>query len=328
MSLGEMMMEEGMGRQLEMRWKGARLSELVRKVFGGEARIVALRRVKRERDYGVAIARIERPEVQVVIKLAGDRPPYPCAFERSAAIYRWVVERTDIAMPEIYAVDESGRDWPGRYMIKAYIEGAEWARLRGELGAEEHAVAQAQLGRAVGQLHEMGFPAFGELGADGGLAQGGGSLLSALAARARTWIADRELLDFFLATLDGEAGLFGESCQSSLTHEDLHQHNILYARREQGWRLATILDFDKAWAGHAESDLARLELWRGMSSPAFWSAYREVRPIDPGFACRRLIYQLLWCLEYAAPTAVHLADTQGVCEALGIRLPKRFGEIR
>jgi fructosamine-3-kinase len=319
-------MKEDLDQGLDLTWKGARLSGLVRRVFGGKARVVGLRRVKRASDYWVLLARIERPEIRVVIKLAGDRPPYPCEFERSAAIYRRVATHTEIEMPEIYAVDETGREWPGRYMIKTYIEGVEWARLRGELGAGEHAAAQAQLGRAVAQLHAMQFAAFGELGADGELGQGGGSLLNALAARARTWIADRELLAFFLATLDGEAGLFGEECQASLTHEDLHGHNILYARGQQGWRLATILDFDKAWAGHAESDLARLELWRGMASPAFWEAYRAVRPIDPGFARRRLIYQLLWCLEYAAPTAVHWADTQGVCEALGIRLPKTFVE--
>src|SRR5512140_194938 len=104
----------------------------------------------------------------------------------------------------------------------------------------------------------------------------------------------------------------------------LHGHNILF-RLEQGeWRLATILDFDKAWAGHSESDLARLEFWRGMMGlefwpgsdfwPAsvFWSTYEQVHRLEPLYAQRRLIYQLFWCLEYARPTPEHLADTRGV----------------
>jgi Ser/Thr protein kinase RdoA (MazF antagonist) len=51
--------------------------------------------------------------------------------------------------------------------------------------------------------------------------------------------------------------------------DDLHGHNILFQYDLGKWRLATILDFDKAWAGHAESDLARLEIWKGMASEAF-----------------------------------------------------------
>jgi hypothetical protein len=38
-----------------------------------------------------------------------------------------------------------------------------------------------------------------------------------------------------------------------------------------------------------------------------------------------LVYQLLWCLEFALPSARHIADTQQVCDALGVQLPKPFG---
>ncbi|MEW6093889.1 MAG: fructosamine kinase family protein, partial [Chloroflexota bacterium] len=103
-----------------------------------------------------------------------------------------------------------------------------------------------------------------------------------------------------------------------------HKHNILFQRQQGQWRLATILDFDKAWAGHHETDLARLELWEGMTSKAFWRSYRAICPADPLYKQRRPIYQLLWCLEYARPTAKHLADTQRVCAELGLPGLERF----
>ncbi|HEX8682568.1 MAG TPA: fructosamine kinase family protein, partial [Ardenticatenaceae bacterium] len=88
--------------------------------------------------------------------------------------------------------------------------------------------------------------------------------------------------------------------------------------------LATTLDFDKAWAGHHESDLARLDLWQGMTSDSFWQGYQSIQSIDPLYPQRRTIYQLFWCLEYAQNSPEHLADTQRLCLELGISAIERF----
>ena len=84
------------------------------------------------------------------------------------------------------------------------------------------------------------------------------------------------------------------------------------------WHLAGVLDFDSAWAGNPESDLARLELWRGMMHPSFWSTYAAAHRVADSYASRRALLQLLWCLEYAHPTREHNAVTAGVCGELGI----------
>jgi hypothetical protein len=107
-------------------------------------------------------------------------------------------------------------------------------------------------------------------------------------------------------------------------HFNMAYYNVLFDRREGQWRLATILDFDKGWAGHPETDLARLELWTGMVGDGFWPAYRAVRPVADGYAERRPIYQLLWCLEYAQNTSRHLADTAHLCQELGLPAIERF----
>ena len=40
--------------------------------------------------------------------------------------------------------------------------------------------------------------------------------------------------------------------------------------------------------------------------------------VPEGFELRQPLLALLWCLEYASPTAAHHADTSRVCAALGI----------
>jgi len=127
-----------------------------------------------------------------------------------------------------------------------------------------------------------------------------------------------------LSVLDKHQALFSDVRQPDLCHEDLHGHNILFHYQEGKWQLATILDFDKAWAGHRETDLARLDLWKVMTSKQFWQSYQAVCPVSPLYKQRRPVYQLLWCFEYARQTADHLADTQQVCAELEIPCIERF----
>ena len=64
-----------------------------------------------------------------------------------------------------------------------------------------------------------------------------------------------------------------------------------------------------------------------MMGDGFTEGYTATQPIAADYPTRRPIYQLLWCLEYARPTAQHHADTARVCAALDI-LPVTFGETR
>ena len=150
------------------------------------------------------------------------------------------------------------------------------------------------------------------------------SLLSALKRHAARIISNRRLQEFFLSALEQRSAWFEPVRDAGLCHEDLHGSNILFAQSSGQWRLSAILDFDKAWAGPPESDLARLELWRGMTSPDFWAAYRTFQDVEDGYFQRRPVYQLLWCLEYARQTPEHLADTRRVCQELGMPVIESF----
>ena len=293
------------------------LLQLLRQTLGSKVELIGYQIGNRHHDYLVLLLQLRYPSIEVVVKLAGPEAPLACPFERTAMLHRVVAARTTIPMPEVLAVDVSYQAWPWRYFIKAHIPGEEWAVVRRQMNGEALCNAYRQIGGAVAELHTIRFPTFGELAVDGTV-QTDEPYFSALTERARRSIKSARLSDLFLSVLDKQGQLFLDVRQASLCHEDLHQHNILFQYRQGQWHLATILDFDKAWAGHHETDLARLELWKGMTNKEFWAAYDAICPVEPLYKQRRPIHQLLWCFEYARSTAEHLADTQRLCAELGL----------
>ncbi len=299
------------------------LLHLLQHTFGPKVRLLDCQIGNEHHDYLVLLVRLDRPSIQIVVKLAGPQASMASPFDRTAMLHRLVAARTTIPMPEVLAVSMSCQAWPWRYLIKMHVPGQEWAVVRRQMSREDLAGAYRQIGDAVAQLHAIHFPAFGELDVDGAV-RGGGPYLAALAERSRLFVRSARLRDLFLSVLDEHKDLFSGVRQASLCHEDLHQHNILFDCQQGQWRLVTILDFDKAWAGHHEIDLARLDLWTGMTSDEFWSSYEATCPPEPSYEQRRPIYQLLWCFEYAQSTAQHLADTRRLCAELGLEPFERF----
>jgi fructosamine-3-kinase len=299
------------------------LPQLIGQVWGSKATISQSSVLNQQEDYLVVILDLHSPSGKVVVKLAGPAAQYLCPFDRTASILKQVASRTTILMPDVLAVDVSYQKWPWRYLILSYLDGEEWATAREKMSGAQQQCAYSQIGDAVGQLHSIHHPYFGELSPDGTI-HSGKIFKDALADRANLIIKSPRSLDLFLSVLDRDSHLFKDVDQASLCHEDLHRYNILFEQNREVWQLKTILDFDKVWAGHSESDLARLNLWTGMTSPEFWAAYQRFHPIDDSFQQRQLIYQLLWCLEFAQTDAGHLADTRRICESLGIVFSGKF----
>ena len=125
---------------------------------------------------------------------------------------------------------------------------------------------------------------------------------------------DRLWLDF---VLERRAGLFTPESAAVLSHDDLHHGNLLFQRANGTWSLTAVLDWDKAWAGPRESDLARVAFWDDMTGPGFWEVYRAAMPIREGEHERALVHQLLWCLEYDSDTVRHRRDTARLLQRLG-----------
>ena len=78
----------------------------------------------------------------------------------------------------------------------------------------------------------------------------------------------------------------------SLLHGDLWSGNFITGNDGQAWLIDPAV-----YVGHAEADLAMTELFGGFA-PAFYSAYREVNPLQPGYEQRRDLYNLYHLLNH------------------------------
>jgi len=293
------------------------VEDVLRVVLSPQCHVDGARVLQADGGYCVLRVELREPDRTVVVKLCDPGDPRAGGFARAAAFARLVLEHTDVPTFNVIAADISGRDWPWAYLITSQLEGQRWNEVTPFLEPGEQRQLCEQLGRAVGGLHSLRFSCHGAMGMDGAIVLAA-SYLDALAAWAEQHIADRDHAALFLRLFQERAELFVDIEPPQLTHEDLNPNNLLVRDEGGRWRLTGVLDFDKAWAGCGESDLARLELWRGMTGDAFWQGYISTLPIPAGYSDRRALYQLLWCLEYARPTPEHIADTAAVCAALGI----------
>lgn len=301
------------------------LADLIKETFGVTCTISGHQSLVRDHDYSVVRLWLTQPTLQVVVTLAGLHARIPCPFERMEAINRLVRTHTNVPNNGIIATDTSQRRWPWRYMIMTYIEGYRWANVIAHLDAEQALDVRQQLGSAVATLHTIRFGQYGEIDASGTIPFGA-RYLQALTQRIEKRISYTRRAANLSALLWERSRLFVDIGDAGLTHDNLNAANIMLRQDGMKWALAGILDFDNAWAGCPESDLARMEGWRGIIGPGFWEGYQNVRRVSSTYPQRRALLQLVWCLEYAEHAGItppHMAEIQRVCMELGVN-PAQF----
>ena len=291
------------------------LHELLQGIYGFDVTISEIAIVNQHHDYAALLVDLNHPSMKLAIKLAGQEAPYSYPFDLTAYWHQLVSEQTSVPMPEIIAVDVSYRDYPWRYLVKTFIPGEVWADVRPKLQGEDLRRAYKQIGQAVAQLHSITFEQFGDINPNV-VKPIHRDFYTTLIERVNASIRNERNRHDFFKLLEANRSLFANVTQLRLCHEDLHPYNILFHQTAAEWQLATILDFDKAWAGHHEIDLAKLELWDGMTGDGFWERYTEIIRVDDDYPKRRPFYQLWWCLEYATNTQKHLTDTRQLCNLL------------
>lgn len=235
------------------------------------------------------VVSLARPPRRLVLKLAPRESP-TVDFARTAAAMS-LARAAGVPLPETLAGGSSSRAGPWQYLLYEHVDGLEWRRLRPQLDARELDSAHRQIATAVLALQSVRLAAFGELDHVG-----------------------QPIAVDVLACLRHRAEL-----RIAKASDQEHHGNVLFRPAAHGWQLAALIDWDKAWAGPAESDLARMSWWDDMTGPGFWEVYRAAVPVADGHRERTLIFQLLWCLEYGQSTPRHLTDTAGLCRQLGVR---------
>ncbi|WP_046141032.1 phosphotransferase family protein [Devosia soli] len=262
------------------------------------------------------IASIGEPSARLIVKIASsNRVP---SFEKAKAKHDFITSTAQVPMARMIAADDGRTRIPFRYSIQTRVLGEEWFTRRSRLDDGDRERALANLGDVVGRLHLPRLSMFGTLPMGQET-----ECLAALLAHCREIIRDQSIRARFTEHLEQNAHLWADVLHPAITHDDLHGFNVLF-HPHRPVEVSGILDFDKAWGGPAESDLARMELWRGMSSQSFLAAYRDHVPELAGYGERRPFYQLLWCLEFAQNTQDHLDTTNVLLARLGMPSLKRF----
>lgn len=277
------------------------LDALVRQVFGAKCRVLAWHPVGSRDGDLVVFATLVFPARVVVLKLA-DPQSARVPLAREAAIQQRVARETSAPVCEVLAVDDSCQRFSWRYLMMAHAPGMGWRDGLARMTPHARYDIFRQLGEAVAALHGVRYSCFGEAEERKtpppapSTTRRGHELLSALGARARQRIADPAHAEIFAAVLAAHARDFVGITEPRLTHEDLNPSNLLLVPGQDEhdtWRISAVLDFESAWAGCPESDIARLELWRDMMGDGFREGYTAIQPIAANYPARRPIYQLL-----------------------------------
>lgn len=208
--------------------------------------------------YGVlSVAADER----YVVKLEAPRAARNRRFEVMAALAHIVRAQTTVPVADVVSVGSSRRRWPWHVLIESQLPGQTWAGLYPRLGELQRMAAQRQLGQAAAQLHTLTFDGYGEFGVNGRVLEPGAAVAT-LPELAHRRLRTHTYRDYFRQVLDAHTDLFLAAPGPCLCHEDLNPYNVPFELRKGEPVLTGVLDFEAAWAGLPESDLARLELWR------------------------------------------------------------------
>jgi Ser/Thr protein kinase RdoA (MazF antagonist) len=293
------------------------LSEIVRRTIARSVDDYSV--VGRRSDYFVveASAGLDR----LIVKLAGPASTEP-DFRPAVVPHQIASARTSVPMSKVLVADDSMSFVPYRYSVQTKVNGEPWFSRSQRLTEAEIAEALGNIGAAVADLHSARVQGYGRFGLDDEVSALE-ALRDAMHRHAARIVRSPRLLDRFDELLERRRGDFTGTPDAGIVHEDLHGFNILFDPVEPT-QIAAILDFDKAWAGPIESDIARLELWRGMSGPTFMDTYRSRHTAHDGYERRRPIYQLLWCYEFAVNSLEHLRDTNDLHGALGLSTIEDF----
>jgi len=257
-----------------------------------------------------AVLLVRAGTTRLVLKIADAAARPGLDLARSAAAQE-LARRAGVPVGTVVAAGIDAELPSVQYLLQEEVQGTEWRRVRPQLRPDELVRASAEIAGAVLALQSVALPSFGAL--DDPAPH---SLLEALHARVELRIPDDRRRRQATDVLHDHADLFRAPARPTLTHDDLHHANLLFRRGTSGWVLAGILDWDKAWAGSAESDVARMAFWDDMTSPDFWSVYRAGVPASDGWERRAMVYQLLWCLEYDVDTDRHRKDTAALVARL------------
>ncbi|SDS41009.1 Ser/Thr protein kinase RdoA involved in Cpx stress response, MazF antagonist [Friedmanniella luteola] len=299
-------------------WPPLRLDDLareaVRAALGPGARVDEVAVLQSTPESAVLRLAVHGAAGPLVLKLAATSAGPALDLGRTAAVMRRAAA-AGVPVPAVLAADASGRLDGVQHLLQEHVPGRPWREVRPLLDDAAVRAVHAAVAAVLAALSTVRPAGFGELDGDGEvrpvpLAE---ALRRRVALRTRRPAA-RALAERLVAEHPDRLG----AGPPVLSHDDLHHQNVLVDPASA--RLVAVLDWDKAWAGPAASDRARVRFWDDMTGPG-----PETDPEPAGDDDVHRLHQLLWCLEHAFPTARHRADTARLLRSFDLPVPADLG---
>jgi aminoglycoside phosphotransferase (APT) family kinase protein len=193
-----------------------------------------------------------RTEAMVMAKLADARVP---------------------AVPGVLATDFSRRIVDRDCLFMALVEGTLFSEARSGMCEADRLRVRRQIGRVCGAANRVINPVFGYPAQPGLQAPTWGAAFAAMVAglvsdahRFQAPLADR--LPEIVAGLGRAAEALVEPAAPRLCHFDLWDNNVLVRQAADGWELAAVLDWERAFFGDPLADLVAVSLIRDTAERA------------------------------------------------------------
>lgn len=257
--------------------------------------------------------------------------------KRENTAYMIISENTDIPIPKVLVVDYSKSLIDSVFSLQTRVAGENLDDVCSGLASSRQEQVADQIGRVLGQLNHLTATNFGDLSTEEKPASEETwyehmvlfvtrNLSRSLAAKH----IDNHLYDRVLNHFDRWGWIVPKEVSPSLVHRDVHLGNIKVQQDALGnFNLSGILDFEHAFAGHSEYELAMLYLevfnrYPIMKNPLL-QGYSETNTLSDGFDLRvNKVYKLAkmtefldFCAQYHLPQEEsdrHIRDIEGVID--------------
>ena len=254
---------------------------------------------------------------ELVLRLNTRDPDHP-RLRWEALIFRRLQREAGMAGPEVLALDTSRDLVPYDALFLSWADGVAADTVWPALAEDERKSLTEELGRRIGAIHSLRWPAYGErgLGVEGALSSRWTDVMFHKTRRAygravALNVFAPRTLDSIVTTLnDGEA-VFDAASSPALVHSDLCLANIVLRQAEGTWIVAAVVDWEEALLADAAWEFADLGSRRHGDPPyplpgAFLYGYRERHPVAGDLQVRRRLYRLLHFFELAVRWAEQL----------------------
>lgn len=254
---------------------------------------------------------------ELVLRLNIRQPDRP-KLRWEALIYRRMQHEGGMAGPEVVALDTSRDLLPFDALLLSWVDGVTADKVWPSLSEAERDGLSEELGRRIGAIHSLRWPAYGErgLGVEGALSPRWTDVVFHKTVRAyeravALAVFAPRTLDSIVTTInDGEA-VFDTPSAPALVHTDLWLANIVLRQVEGSWIVVAIVDWEEALVADAAWEFADLGSIRygEPSYPlagAFLYGYRERHAVAGDLYMRRRLYRLLHFFEHAVRRAEQL----------------------